>query len=137
MPKTPVHQYGPIDTFGMVCLKSGENAAKESIMAAQLIFGLALLLVTYAGTTFLLIEILMWAMRRLDDPRAYSRSRMSAVEYQFASTVSVQASLARSYPLEAHIISNIEAESYPPAGRGEVSGTRFGREEEPGTAIFV
>lgn len=40
---------------------------------------------------------------------------MSAVEYQFASTISVQAELARSYPLEAHIVSNIDAESYPVA----------------------
>ena len=118
-------------------LRSGENAAKESIMAAQLIFGLALLLVSYAGTTFLLIEILMWAMRRLDDPRAYSRGRMSEVEHQVASTVSVQAKLAWSYPLEAQVVSNIEAESYPLAGKEEVSGTRFGREKAPGAPLFV
>jgi hypothetical protein len=121
----------------MVCLRSGKNTAKESIMAAQLIFGLALLLVTYAGTTFLLIEILMWAMRRLDDPRAYSRSRMSAVEYQFASTVSVQATLAQNYPLSAHMISDIEAEGYPPAGREEVSVTPFQTEKESGNPLFV
>jgi hypothetical protein len=121
----------------MVCLRSGENAAKESIMAAQLIFGLALLLVSCAGTTFLLIEILMWAMRRLDDPRAYSRGRMYEVEHQLASTVSVQAKLAGSYPLQAHIISNIEAESYPLAGKEEVSGTSFGNQEELGNQLFV
>jgi hypothetical protein len=121
----------------MVCLRSGENAAKESIMADQLIFGLALLLVSSAGTTFLLIEILMWAMRRLDDPRAHSRGRMYEVEHQVASTVSVQAKLAGSYPLEAHIISNIEAESYPPAGREEVSVTPFQTENESGKPLFV
>jgi hypothetical protein len=121
----------------MVCLRGGKNAVKESIMTAQLIFGLALWFVSYAGTAFLLIEILMWAMRRLDDPGASSRSRMSAVEHQFASTMSVQAKLARNYPLEAHMISNIEAESHPPAGGGKVSGTRFGREKAPETPLFV
>jgi hypothetical protein len=120
-----------------VSLRSGENAAKESIMAAQLIFGLALLLVSYAGTTFLLIEILMWAMRRLDDPRAYSRGRMPEVEHQVASTVSVQAKLAWSYPPEAQVVSNIEAESYPLAGKEKVSGTRFEREKAPGALLFV
>ncbi|MGO9120059.1 MAG: hypothetical protein ACLQPD_20900 [Desulfomonilaceae bacterium] len=106
-------------------------------MAAQMMFGLALLVVSYAGTAFLLIEILMWAMRRLDDPRASSRSRMSAIEYQFASTISVQAELARSFPFEAHIVSNIEAESYPPAGREEVSVTPFQTEKESGNPLFV
>jgi hypothetical protein len=98
---------------------------------------LALLLVTYAGTTFLLIEILMWAMRRLDDPRAYSRGRMSEVQHQVASTVSVQAKLAWGYPLEAQVVSNIEAESYPLAGKEKVSGTRFEREKAPGALLFV
>jgi len=98
-----------IDLFGMVCLRSGKNAAKESIMAAQMVFGLIILFVSCAGTAFLLIEILMWAMGRLDDTRASSRSRMSAVEYQFASTISVQAKLARSFPLQGFIVSNIEA----------------------------
>jgi len=121
----------------MVCLRSGKNAVKESIMAAQLIFGLIILFVSCAGTAFLLIEILMWAMRRLDNPSASSRSRMSAVEYQFASTVSVQATLAQNYPLEAQVVSNIEAESYPPAGREEVSVTPFQTEKESGNPLFV
>jgi uncharacterized protein (DUF58 family) len=106
-------------------------------MAAQMIFGLALLLVSYAGTTFLLIEILMWAMGRFDDPRAYSRGRMSEVQHQVASTVSVQAKLAWSYPPEAQVVSNIEAESYPLAGKEEVLGTRFGRQKAPGAPLFV
>ncbi len=79
----------------------------------------------------------MWAMRRLDDPRAYSRGRMCEVEHQLASTVSVQEKLARSYPLQAPIISNIEAESYPLAGKEEVSGTRFGSQKEFGNQLFV
>ncbi len=66
---------------------------KERIMAAQLVFGLIIFLVSYVGTTVLLIETLMWAMGRLDRPKAPAATPRWALESRLASTLSVQADL--------------------------------------------
>ena len=70
-------------------------------MAAQLIFGLIFFFVSYAGTAFLLIEILMWAMSRLDGPTASSTRRGWAVECELPSELSVQVDLGSTYEPEA------------------------------------
>jgi len=80
-------------------------------MTAQIAFGLIVLFLSYAGTAFLLIEILMWVMRRLDNPRVSPKSAISVVEYQFESGISVQADLARTYLFEDYMMSNIELEA--------------------------
>jgi len=67
-------------------------------MPAEAVLGLIIFFVSYIGTALLMIELLMWAMRRLDNPAAPSRSQMTAVQRKLASTISVQANLAAYLP---------------------------------------
>ena len=81
-------------------------------MAAQLVFGLIIFLVSYAGTAFLLIEILMWAMGRLDRPKAPAATPIWTLESRLASTLSYQATLGRTYLSESYARNTIEADQF-------------------------
>ena len=85
-------------------------------MDTHLIFPLVIFMVSFAGIPFLLIEILMWVMGRLDNPRA-SKARREAIEPQLVSTLSVQAKVESIYPLGGHIENTIESiqSHYPQA----------------------
>jgi len=98
-------------------------------MAAQLIFGLIIVLASYAGTAFLMIELLMWVMRRLDDPKASATRRRWAVERQLALELSIQANLAHMYPSEQRMSNIIAADQF---GHPQTSASFFkfsGQEE--------
>jgi hypothetical protein len=78
-------------------------------VATQLIFGLTIFLVSYVGTTVLLIEILMWAMKRLDDRKASTKAQSWAVECQLASDLPVQTDPGLTCPLESYVTITTEA----------------------------
>ena len=78
-------------------------------MATQPIFGLTIFLVSYVGTTVLLVEILMWAMRRLDNRKASAKGQSWAVECQLATELSVQADLGRACQPEGYMRTSTEA----------------------------
>jgi hypothetical protein len=77
-------------------------------MAAQLVFGLIIFFVSYAGSAFLLIEILMWAMGRLDRPKAPAATPIRTLESRLASTLSYQQDLGRTCEPEGHMITTSE-----------------------------
>jgi hypothetical protein len=85
---------------------------KDRIMAAHLVFGLIIFLVSYAGSAFLLIEILMWAMGRLDRPKAPAATPIWALESRLASTLSYQATLGRTCQPEGYMITTSEAHQF-------------------------
>ncbi len=85
---------------------------EESVVPAQVVLGLIIFFVSYIGTALLMIELLMWVMSRLDDPAASSRSRVSAIGCELASSISVQANLALAYVPERDSSGNIEADQF-------------------------
>ena len=79
-------------------------------MATQLIFGLIIFFVSYVGTIVLLIETLMWVMRRLDGPTASATtSKMGSSNVTLHRTLSIQANLGRTYQPEGCARNPIEA----------------------------
>ncbi len=77
-------------------------------MATQPVLLLVIFMVSFAGSVLLMVEILVWVMGRLDNPRA-SKGRNGAIEPQRVSTLHVQEDFARGYPHQGYIISTIEA----------------------------
>jgi hypothetical protein len=90
-------------------------------MATQPILLLVIFMASFASSILLMVEIVVWVMGRLDNPRA-SKGRKEAIEPQLVSTLQDQEDLARSYPHKGYIVSTAEAN---PSGYTETSAPLF------------
>lgn len=97
-------------------------------MATQVIVALIIVVVSYVGTGVLLLGIVTWVMRRLDDPAASATEQCRAMQCQLASTLSIQADLGRRYPPEGCMRKTIEADQFGYSGS---SGTSLHLSEQP------
>ncbi len=88
-------------------------------MATQLIFGVTILLVSYAGTTFALVEILMWAMKRLDVREASAKGQSRIVECQLPSELSDQTDHGLAYLPEAYMTTTTEGYQFDFAAKAD------------------